>query len=121
MTDTPSPPTFDDDIAPPLFEYAGPMAWRLDLTSYDDVKANAAIIYGQIQYGPSPGPGLPPAAPGMPPPPFPPFDQSYIDLFGQWIKNGCPKSASDSPPVAPLALGAQIEPQPRPSVRRKTG
>lgn len=123
MTDAPSqptpPPTFEDDIAPPLFEYVGPMAWRFDLSSYDDVKANAKIIYGQIQYGPPPGPGLPPAAPGMPPPPYPPFEQSYIDLFGKWIQAGCPKTAADAPPA--MMLSASRSPLPGPRPRRKTG
>jgi hypothetical protein len=124
MTDAPSPttspPTFDDDIAPPLFEYAGPMAWRFDLTAYDDVKANAAIIYSNIQFGSPPGPGLPPSAPNMPPPPYPPFEQSYIDLFGQWIQAGCPESAAAAPAPAKM-LGAVRTPLPGPRVRRKVG
>ena len=50
MTD--SAPSFANDIAPILFKYRGQMAWRLDLASYDDVKANAPIIYEFISYSP---------------------------------------------------------------------
>jgi hypothetical protein len=67
--------SFADDIAPTLFKYRGQMAWRLDLASYDDVKANAAIIQGQITGNP----------PGMPPPPFDPFPQSFVDAFNTWM------------------------------------
>ena len=35
--------SFANDIAPTLYKYRGQMAWRLDLASYDDVKANAQI------------------------------------------------------------------------------
>ena len=59
--------SFANDIAPTLFKYRGQMAWRLDLASYDDVKANAAIIAASDHRRPSPG---------MPPPPFDPFPQS---------------------------------------------
>jgi hypothetical protein len=40
--------SFANDIAPTLFKYRGQMAWRLDLASYDDVKANANLIAGQL-------------------------------------------------------------------------
>jgi hypothetical protein len=72
--------SFADDIAPTLFKYRGQMAWRLDLASYDDVKANAAIISDQITGNP----------PGMPPPPFDPFPQSFVDAFNTWMTTGFP-------------------------------
>ncbi len=78
MTNSPS---FADDIAPILFKYRGQMAWRLDLASYDDVKANAPIIYEFISYSP----GNPPA---MPPPPFSPFPQEFVQLFQTWMNTG---------------------------------
>jgi hypothetical protein len=70
--------SFANDIAPTLFKYRGQMAWRLDLASYDDVKANAAIIQGQITGNP----------PGMPPPPFDPFPQAFVDAFNTWMTTG---------------------------------
>jgi hypothetical protein len=72
--------SFADDIAPTLFKYRGQMAWRLDLASYDDVRANADIILGQITGDP----------PGMPPPPFDPFPKSFVDSFTAWQKAGYP-------------------------------
>ena len=52
------------------------MAWRLDLASYQDVKLNAEIIYGQITQGP------------MPPPPYDPFPQDFHDKFKAWMDGG---------------------------------
>jgi hypothetical protein len=72
--------SFANDIAPTLFKYRGQMAWRLDLASYADVKANASIIADQIT-GPSPG---------MPPPPFDPFPKSFVDAFNTWMATGFP-------------------------------
>jgi hypothetical protein len=72
--------SFANDIAPTLFKYRGQMAWRLDLGSYDDAKANAAIILGQINGS---------TGVFMPPPPFDPFPQSFIDAFNDWINGGC--------------------------------
>jgi hypothetical protein len=72
--------SFANDIAPTLFKYRGQMAWRLDLASYADVKANAQIIIGQIIGNP----------PGMPPPPFDPFPQAFIDAFTNWMNQGYP-------------------------------
>ena len=72
--------SFANDIAPTLFKYRGQMAWRLDLASYADVKANAAIISNQITGNP----------PGMPPPPFDPFPQSFVDAFNTWMTTGYP-------------------------------
>ena len=72
--------SFADDIKPTLFKFRGQMAWRLDLASYADVKANADIILGYMNGD----------AGMMPPPPFDPFPQSFIDAFSDWMKNGYP-------------------------------
>ena len=79
---TNSPPSFASDIAPFLYNYRGQMAWRLDLTSYEDVKANAQIILDNITYSP----GNPP---NMPPPPFQPFSQDFVSQFQAWVNGGC--------------------------------
>jgi hypothetical protein len=70
--------SFANDIAPTLFKYRGQMAWRFDLASYDDVKANAQIISDQITGDP----------PGMPPPPFDPFPKTFTDAFTTWMTTG---------------------------------
>ena len=72
--------TFANDIAPTLFKYRGQMAWRFDLASYEDVKANATIIAGQLTSDP----------PGMPPPPFDPFSKAFTDAFTTWMDSGYP-------------------------------
>ena len=72
--------SFANEIAPTLFKYRGQMAWRFDLASYDDVKANAQLIADQITGDP----------PGMPPPPFPPFSKAFTKAFTDWMTNGCP-------------------------------
>jgi hypothetical protein len=72
--------SFAEDIAPVFLQYRAQMMWRFDLTRYDDVKGNAAIINAMIQ---------PPSA--MPPPPFPPFSADFITLFGLWIDQHCPQ------------------------------
>ncbi len=74
--------TFDDDIMPVLKQYAGPMAWRFDLTAYDEVKASAALIYARISSVGAP----------MPPPPFPRLPQAFIDQFKAWMDAGCPQN-----------------------------
>lgn len=76
-----SAPSFANDIAPVFSDYQAQMAWRFDLTSYDDVKANAGLIYDYINWGP----GQPPA---MPPEPFPPFSQDFLKLYQAWINTG---------------------------------
>ena len=70
--------SFEKDIKPTLARslYRDAMAWRLDLASYEDVKLNAAIIYGQITQGP------------MPPPPYDPFPQEFHDKFKAWMDGG---------------------------------
>ena len=70
--------SFNDDIMPLFNQFKGQMMWRLDLTNYDHVKANAAIIYGQI------------STQSMPPPPFDPLTLEQIQLFQQWMNDGFP-------------------------------
>lgn len=70
--------SFDKDIMPLFNQFKGQMMWRFDLTNYEQVKANAAVIYGRINGG------------GMPPPPFDPLTLEQIQLFQQWISDGCP-------------------------------
>jgi hypothetical protein len=76
----PAPVSFAADIMPIFKQFQGPMMWRLDLTSYEAVMANAATIYGRIS-----NPGNP-----MPPPPFPPLTAAQIQMFNQWMLQGCP-------------------------------
>ncbi|MBS1786253.1 MAG: hypothetical protein JST85_00945 [Acidobacteria bacterium] len=70
--------SFNDDIMPLFNQFKGQMMWRLDLTNYDQVKANAAIIYGQI------------STQSMPPPPFNPLTLEQIQLFQQWMNDDFP-------------------------------
>lgn len=72
-------PTFTNDIKPFFSQYVGQMRWRFDLTDYDQVKANAEMIYGRIK------------GKNMPPPPFEPFPDSLITNFHTWMKNGYPE------------------------------
>lgn len=73
------PVTFTKDIGPIFSKWASRMAWRLDLAKYEDVKANASIIYGQISSG------------NMPPPDYDSLTPQQIDLFKQWMDQGCPE------------------------------
>ena len=60
------------------------MKWKFDLRSYEAVKARAARIQDRIQ-------GI--GGPVMPPPPprgEGPWPQARIDLFKQWVRDGCP-------------------------------
>jgi len=54
------------------------MLWRLDLTSYDQVKANAQLIYNRITSTSDP----------MPAAPYPPLTQEQIDSFSAWMSGG---------------------------------
>lgn len=76
--DAPAAVSFANDIGPLFKQFQGPMMWRLDLTSYDAVKANAALIFGQI------------STQQMPPPPFPPLTADQIAAFQAWMDQGCP-------------------------------
>jgi hypothetical protein len=69
--------SFSNDIMPLFNQFKGQMMWRFNLTNYEHVKANASIILGRIDGG------------GMPPPPFDPLTLEQIQLFEQWINEGC--------------------------------
>ena len=69
--------SFSNDIMPIFYQFKGQMMWRFNLTNYEHVKANAATILGRIDGG------------GMPPPPFDPLTLEQIQLFEQWINDGC--------------------------------
>jgi hypothetical protein len=49
-----------------------------DLSSYDDVKSKAEIIYGVVSAG------------TMPPPPGPVWTAETCAMFRAWIDEGCP-------------------------------
>jgi hypothetical protein len=70
--------SFANDIMPLFKQFQGPMMWRLDLTNYDAVKANADTIYNQI------------STQSMPPPPFPPLRDEQIAMFKVWMDAGFP-------------------------------
>jgi uncharacterized membrane protein len=70
--------SFANDIQPIFTQFRGQMLWRLDLTSYDQVKANAQLIYNRISSTDNP----------MPPAPFDPLTQEQIDSFSAWINGG---------------------------------
>lgn len=70
--------SFASDIAPLFTQFRAQMLWRLDLTNYDQVKANATIIWQQI------------ATQSMPPPPFPPLTTQQIATFQLWMNENYP-------------------------------
>lgn len=72
--------SFASDVMPILNQFKAQMMWRFDMTNYDQMKANATIIYNRISN---------PDAP-MPPPPFPPLTPQQIGTFKQWMDAGCP-------------------------------
>jgi hypothetical protein len=74
----PSSVSFANDIMPLFKQFQGPMMWRLDLTNYDAVKANAQTIWDQI------------STQSMPPPPFPPLKDEQIATFKVWMDSGFP-------------------------------
>jgi hypothetical protein len=60
------------------------MSRAFDLASYDQVKAHAVAINDRIRgLGGAVMPPLPPKGDG-------PWSQAYIDLFGEWLAEGCP-------------------------------
>jgi hypothetical protein len=74
--------SFERDIAPIFRQFRGSMMWRLDLTKFEDVKANASMISQQIT--PSQG------QVGMPPP-YPPLTNQQVAMFNLWIDEGFPR------------------------------
>ena len=76
-----SPPvqvSFASDILPIFQPFQAQMMWRLDLTSYDAVKANAQTIYNQI------------SSQSMPPPKYSPLTDEQIATFLAWMNAGFP-------------------------------
>jgi len=71
--------SFARDIVPMFAPFASAMMWRFDLTDYSAVVANAQTIYGRIST-----PGNP-----MPPPPFPMLTAAQIQMFQDWMNDGC--------------------------------
>jgi hypothetical protein len=71
--------SFRSDIMPIFKQFQAEMAWRMDLTSYEDVRANYQAILSQITTG------------QMPPPPFPPLTNTQIGLFVAWMNEGFPE------------------------------
>ncbi len=71
--------SFSNDIEPLFNQFRGQMMWRFDLTDYAHVKANAAVIYSRISSSDGP----------MPPPPLDPLTTEQIEMFKQWMDQGC--------------------------------
>lgn len=74
--------SFSSDIMPIFNQFRGQMMWRFDLTNYEHVKANATIINDRLANAATYGP--------MPPPPFDPLTKEQIQMFTQWMNEGCP-------------------------------
>jgi hypothetical protein len=74
--------SFDADIKPIFAQFVAEMRWRMDLTRYEDVKANAARIYTYIRSADPDG--------RMPPPPFEPLSLDQIAQFKAWMDEGFP-------------------------------
>lgn len=70
--------SFEKDILPVFQNYTQNMAWRFDLTSYEQVRANHEAIYSRISLK------------GMPPPPFKPLSDEQIHMFYCWVEQGFP-------------------------------
>ncbi|HEV3304484.1 MAG TPA: hypothetical protein VG055_32840 [Planctomycetaceae bacterium] len=74
--------SFDSDIKPLFAQFVGEMRWRLDLTRYEDVRANSQMIYAFIRSSDPDG--------RMPPPPFDPLTLDQIARFKTWMDEGFP-------------------------------
>jgi hypothetical protein len=68
--------SFASDVMPILAQFKAQMMWRFDMTNYDQMKANATIIYARIK------------TKSMPPPPFPPLTDQQIKTFKDWMDGG---------------------------------
>ena len=69
--------SFESDIRP-LFrpEDVDEMSWAFDLSSYDDVKENAEVIYEKLTDGSMPCDGA--------------WPEERVETFRAWIDAGCP-------------------------------
>jgi len=74
--------SFQNDIAPIFAPFVAQMMWRLDLSNYENVKANAATIQQLITASADNG--------RMPPAPYPGLRQEDIDTYNQWMTEQCP-------------------------------
>lgn len=74
--------SFESDIKPLFAQFVGEMRWRLDLTRYEDVRANAQMIYTYIRSADPDG--------RMPPPPFDPLTIDQVAQFKTWMDEGFP-------------------------------
>ncbi|HEX6097293.1 MAG TPA: hypothetical protein VF432_13270 [Thermoanaerobaculia bacterium] len=79
------PVSFQNDVAPMFSPFQAAMRWRFNLLDYDNVKANATIIYARISVTESPTGQIP-----MPPPPFTPLTSAQVATFRQWMEEGFP-------------------------------
>lgn len=68
--------SFSEDIAPLFKQFRGQMIWRFDLADYDDMRANADLVYEMI------------SSSQMPPPPFDPFSSDQTKMFKAWMAGG---------------------------------
>ncbi len=75
--------SFATDIAPTLQQFRQYMLWRLDLTKYEDVAANALHIQGVIT-------GTDQLAAQMPPAGWEPLPDGFVATFASWIAQNCP-------------------------------
>ncbi len=68
---------FEHDIRPLFREKdISSMSWAVDLSSYDDVRANSDTILSKLADGSMPCDGA--------------WPQDRIDLFRSWVNTGCP-------------------------------
>jgi outer membrane protein assembly factor BamB len=73
--DAERPVSFAADIVPAFRQFRGSMIWRLDLTNYDHVRANAETIRKQIENA------------DMPPKPLS-LTKAQINAFRRWMDTG---------------------------------
>ncbi len=74
--------SFANDIQPIFAQFVAQMRWRFDLTRYEDVRANADMIYSLISADDPDG--------RMPPPPFDPLSSAQVAAFKSWKDAGFP-------------------------------
>ena len=77
------PLSFQNDIAPIFAPFQEAMRWRFNLLNYENVRANATLIYERISVAETPDGPVP-----MPPPPFTRLTPTQIATFKTWIDEG---------------------------------
>lgn len=75
--------SFANDIQPIFAQFVAQMRWRFDLTRYEDVRENSAMIYAFISSSDPDG--------RMPPPPFEPLTDAQVSQFKTWMDTGYPR------------------------------